>query len=684
MEPYSGVNSAMKKITNRRMILEEHAKIANAKGWQRILDRFVNPIPPDVLAGGDVDIAHYIDDLSIAFIITLLEAEKEVLGEDKCSVDNTAQQQQHDNSSRKKSAVLTPQYKALLKLLSAHSHHRDIIRGHAKYEHFSHTHSSVIAEIIAQHRLRQYHDADRAAKSRVIKQLLLEYNLNGATGKPREQATCLEGMVKVGSPITTALQQQRRQQQQQQASSGLTTTNCTTDPNALPGMEEFQAHMKKVDMSCVEAKEKDKQELEALQLQLGHIQLLQLQIDEVCCLKSQWIDVDNAIKQGRTALMNKVEMQHQAEVLSSKMPTSIIKHIAYTPKTLHELCLRHNGNDLRRLAQDKALLQDLQQQIKKRYDDPAHPIRNAGSIKADYERINLRINVLRVRCDAEEEVDAQQQQHVEDNNNNNNNNNNGKPTKLSPPPPPAPAQPPQPLTPNQQLEEKIRHMVEVDITTDEVRVAIAEMDNFRAEGPDHIRIETLKASLHASPSDPDLVVVPPVGEGEDEESFSLDELGVWQHDADVRTKLGQSRTITQLQLQINSGSHSYNPHTGKAGTRTNTKQTRFFKGDGAGNNAEGENDAMIQAIAGLANHIWTTAVIPQIFQLSTITMLHKGGAKNDTNNYRPIALSSIAIKVVNKVLQKRIMAVSNAMVDFNVRYELSPAVKMRMIDPSEA
>ena len=48
--------------------------------------------------------------------------------------------------------------------------------------------------------------------------------------------------------------------------------------------------------------------------------------------------------------------------------------------------------------------------------------------------------------------------------------------------------------------------------------------------------------------------------------------------------------------------------------------------------------------------------IPEIFKLAYVTPIHKGGSKQQAENYRPVSLTSHVMKVFERVVKKRIMS----------------------------
>ena len=48
--------------------------------------------------------------------------------------------------------------------------------------------------------------------------------------------------------------------------------------------------------------------------------------------------------------------------------------------------------------------------------------------------------------------------------------------------------------------------------------------------------------------------------------------------------------------------------------------------------------------------------IPEVFKLAYVTPIHKGGSKQNPEQYRPVSLTSHVIKIFERVIKKKIMA----------------------------
>ena len=48
--------------------------------------------------------------------------------------------------------------------------------------------------------------------------------------------------------------------------------------------------------------------------------------------------------------------------------------------------------------------------------------------------------------------------------------------------------------------------------------------------------------------------------------------------------------------------------------------------------------------------------IPEVFKLAYVTPIHKGGSKQNPEQYRPVSLTSHFMKVFERVIKKKIMA----------------------------
>ena len=53
------------------------------------------------------------------------------------------------------------------------------------------------------------------------------------------------------------------------------------------------------------------------------------------------------------------------------------------------------------------------------------------------------------------------------------------------------------------------------------------------------------------------------------------------------------------------------------------------------------------------NHIFTEGIYPSSCKIARIAPIHKGGAKNDTNNYHPISILICFAKTIEKLVYRR-------------------------------
>ncbi len=66
-------------------------------------------------------------------------------------------------------------------------------------------------------------------------------------------------------------------------------------------------------------------------------------------------------------------------------------------------------------------------------------------------------------------------------------------------------------------------------------------------------------------------------------------------------------------------------------------------------------DYLAAPMAKLFNNSLETGIIPAEWKSSSICPIHKEGSKNDVANYRPICLTSVACKILEKILKENIL-----------------------------
>lgn len=63
------------------------------------------------------------------------------------------------------------------------------------------------------------------------------------------------------------------------------------------------------------------------------------------------------------------------------------------------------------------------------------------------------------------------------------------------------------------------------------------------------------------------------------------------------------------------------------------------------------------ALRRLFNAIWISGVTPQLWRLADVVALHKKGDKMDPNNYRPVSLTSVIVRMFERMIQTRLLTI---------------------------
>ena len=65
-------------------------------------------------------------------------------------------------------------------------------------------------------------------------------------------------------------------------------------------------------------------------------------------------------------------------------------------------------------------------------------------------------------------------------------------------------------------------------------------------------------------------------------------------------------------------------------------------------------DIIAVPLCNIINQSFSTGVFPNALKISKVIPKHKGGSTEDLNNYRPISLLSIFVKIIEKMLHIRL------------------------------
>ena len=66
------------------------------------------------------------------------------------------------------------------------------------------------------------------------------------------------------------------------------------------------------------------------------------------------------------------------------------------------------------------------------------------------------------------------------------------------------------------------------------------------------------------------------------------------------------------------------------------------------------NEAVIQFLVALFNDVFNKGIFPQAWSKSIIVPIYKKGDKNNPDNYRGVALTSVVSKIYTHILNKRL------------------------------
>ena len=178
------------------------------------------------------------------------------------------------------------------------------------------------------------------------------------------------------------------------------------------------------------------------------------------------------------------------------------------------------------------------------------------------------------------------------------------------------------------------------ITIDEVTGALVSLKNFKAIGSDMITVELLKCCVMKRAEELRENIVDWRDNEDDDNNNNCqgDDSGMSKSDTTIST-FGQ-----------------YNKRCGKI-YDSKSKKVRKRRNDFITNATSAVPNApppMLTALHQLINAVFMMGSIPAMWRMNIITMLHKKGDEQDPKNFRPINISAIMQKVLNKILATRL------------------------------
>lgn len=183
-------------------------------------------------------------------------------------------------------------------------------------------------------------------------------------------------------------------------------------------------------------------------------------------------------------------------------------------------------------------------------------------------------------------------------------------------------------------------LTEAGIHIEEVAEALVGMDNFRAVGGDFIIAEILKAAVTRKEFKPEEEII--LNHDDNEENVKKDDEG--------------KRCITMVGYNVKSNTSRYNTDTGYLNRPQNPyiiRATSDFE----------QPSPMLRVLHKMLQIVYNTAYIPKIWRLNIISMLYKKGDKTAPGNYRPVSISAIMQKLLNKIITKRLQIINNTLKD---------------------
>ena len=65
-------------------------------------------------------------------------------------------------------------------------------------------------------------------------------------------------------------------------------------------------------------------------------------------------------------------------------------------------------------------------------------------------------------------------------------------------------------------------------------------------------------------------------------------------------------------------------------------------------------DLIILPLCRIISNSFSSGIFPDALKICKVVPIHKGGSKDELNNYRPISLLSIFDKIIEKLMHKRL------------------------------
>ena len=92
------------------------------------------------------------------------------------------------------------------------------------------------------------------------------------------------------------------------------------------------------------------------------------------------------------------------------------------------------------------------------------------------------------------------------------------------------------------------------------------------------------------------------------------------------------------------------------------------------------SDIITKSITYIVNNCIRSGKFPISWKLAKVNPLYKGGAKDDINNYRPISILPTLSKLIEKFIQKHLMAYLNSFMYYtNIKVDLDLAIRQKQL-----